>query len=199
VVTAALLIVVCGLALLCIRCVLSRRRLEAELSRMRGAVRAEEQPALRTRAAFIEDLELELLRTDRSGKASSLAVLGAECEQCRHDDLVEALQTAVRTVDVAYRLADSEFALILPDTRAVGALIALQRLSDSIAAAPAGCKVRVGIAEFGPGIDRHELFRNAYCALLAADKNGRASLLTYSPELEPGSDRMPAAAPVAGS
>ena len=38
----------------------------------------------------------------------------------------------------------------------------------------------------GPGIDRHELFRKAYCALLAAGRDGRSRVLAYSAELERG-------------
>ena len=49
--------------------------------------------------------------------------------------------------------------------------------------------VRAGMAETGPGLDRHALFRNAYCALLAAGTDGRPAALAYSPELERGTAR----------
>jgi hypothetical protein len=52
-----------------------------------------------------------------------------------------------------------------------------------------GVAVRAGIAETGPGLDRHTLFRNAYCALLAAGTEDRPSALAYSLALERGTAR----------
>jgi hypothetical protein len=79
------------------------------------------------------------------------------------------------------------------ETRARGALVAAERVEQAVRASGAGA-LRAGIAEAGPGIDRHELFRNAYCALLAAGDSGRPRTLAYSPELE----RRPGAGTFAG-
>jgi hypothetical protein len=86
-------------------------------------------------------------------------------------------------VDVAYRTGIDEFALILPETRARGGLVAAARVKQAYLASAEGA-VTAGLAETGPGIDRHRLFRNAYCALLAAGGGNRPGLLAYSPELE---------------
>jgi GGDEF domain-containing protein len=145
---------------------------------------------LRSSTAFTEDLELELLRADRSGRPASIVVVGlgsdASCDEPgeeRQRELAGLIRSAVRTVDVAYRIGVDEFALILPETRALDGLIAARRIRRALAGGGAAAAT-AGIAEAGPGIDRHLLFRHAYCALLAAGGDGRSAELVYSPELE---------------
>lgn len=147
---------------------------------------------LGNRQAFTEDLDLEVARADRTGRPASLVVVSLDPELWREqtgsdapEAVVHVIRTELRSVDVAYRIATDEFALLLPDTRALGALVAAGRLEKRFRGVegPAG-RVTVGIAELGPGLDRHQLFRNAYRAMLAAGRDGRSRLLVYSPELE---------------
>jgi hypothetical protein len=80
--------------------------------------------------------------------------------------------------------------VILPETRAEGSVMAAHRLQHELLRCdPAPARMRAGLAELGPGIDRHELFRHAYCALLAAGRDARPDILAYRHELEPGHDQ----------
>src|SRR5205807_3439629 len=89
-------------------------------------------------------------------------------------------------VDRGYRIGTTEFALILPDTRAQGGAVAARRVVGALleTGSLAG-RVSAGVSEAGPGIDRHLLFRNAYVALLAAARDVDEHVLVYAPELEP--------------
>jgi GGDEF domain-containing protein len=174
----------------------SRRRiamLEEELTRLRRAATVDSATALGNRHAFTEDLDRELLRADRTGSPICLVVLNVESEPWegpladdRRRTSAEAMISAVRRVDRGYRIGVDEFALILPDTRARGGFLAASRAAAALlGAGPSGALCTAGLAEAGPGIDRRQLFRNAYVALLAAGRNGHPSILVYSPELEP--------------
>jgi PleD family two-component response regulator len=91
----------------------------------------------------------------------------------------------VRNIDLAYRIGPGEIALIVPETRARGALIAVSRLEERLLAAGVPSRaVTAGVAEAGPGVDRVQLCHEAHCALLVAGSEGRPRVLTYSPELE---------------
>jgi two-component system, cell cycle response regulator len=174
----------------------TRRRLEAQVRELQRNARVEELTLLRNAAAFKEDLDLELLRSERTAQPASLIVLSVDSRpwtepagNAPRQELARVMSGAVREVDIGYRIGADEFALILPGTRARGALVAADRVGDALraAGAPAG-SVAVGVAEAGPGVDRRQLFRNAYVALLAAGRDGRPDVLAYSPELEPSSD-----------
>jgi diguanylate cyclase (GGDEF)-like protein len=166
------------------------RRLESELDRVRDSARIDELTALRTRATFMEDLELEVMRVARTGQPSSVLVLSiappglgdAEAD-ARRRVFARVLRSEVRTIDIGYRVGPDEFALILPDTRARGGMVAAGRIEESFIAGGAGT-LTAGVAEAGPGIDAHRLFRHAYRALMAAGRRGHSTVLAYSPELE---------------
>lgn len=169
----------------------ARKRLERELSAVRATARVEELTMVRNRRSFEEDLQIEVLRCDRTGNPVCLIVISLmpypdqdEPAEERRRELVRLMTTSVRAVDVAYRVGVDEFALILPDTRAKGGQLAAGRVVDALGTAATDCRVTAGIAEGGPGIDRQELFRNAYCALLATSRDGSPSVLVYSPEIE---------------
>jgi diguanylate cyclase (GGDEF)-like protein len=169
----------------------ARKRLERELSAVRATARVEELTMVRNRRSFEEDLQIEVLRCDRTGNPVCLIVISLmpypdqdEPAEERRRELVRLMTTSVRAVDVAYRIGVDEFALILPDTRAKGGQLAAGRVVDALGTAATDCRVTAGIAEGGPGIDRQELFRNAYCALLATSRDGSPSVLVYSPEIE---------------
>ena len=169
-----------------------RHEFELELAALEAGSRVEVVTRLRNRQAFTEDLELELLRCTRTGRPASLAVLSIgqnpwreQGEDAARGELATAIRHAVRSIDVAYRIGVDEIALILPETRARGALTAAGRIAEQVVAAGAPrASVIAGVAELGPGIDRHQLFRKAYCALLSAGRGGRSHVLAYSPELE---------------
>jgi GGDEF domain-containing protein len=174
----------------------SRRRIaaaEGELARLRREATVDSVTALGNRQAFTEDLDRELLRADRTGQPVCLVVLNLDSTSWDRREADErrrtsaaAMISAVRRVDRGYRIGVDEFALILPDTRARGGLVAAGRAAAALLGAGAhGARWVAGLAEAGPGIDRRQLFRNAYVALLAAGRNGHPGILVYSRELEP--------------
>jgi diguanylate cyclase (GGDEF)-like protein len=173
-----------------------RRMLSARLqSGSRGADKA--RATLRSRARFMEDLELEVSRSDRTGRAACLLVLSF-AEDPRSEDhgdahaarLAHILDATLRKIDLRYRLGANEFAIILPETRAHGALVATGRVEQALRQADVSAIVG-GVAEMGPGIPSNELFRHAYRAMLAARREQRTAVLAYSPELDPSATQPP--------
>jgi GGDEF domain-containing protein len=146
---------------------------------------------LRDRRAFMEELVLETARANRTGRPTCLLVAQLSGEPAttaladeRADRLGELLDATLRSIDRCYRIGVNEFAMVLPETRAVGALVAVDRLARVLArdGLPA---IYGGVAETGPGVESDTLFRHAYCALLAASHGESPAVLMYSPELEP--------------
>src|SRR2546430_1903335 len=82
-VLVVLLVLACALS---IRERMRRRGLEVELNDLRGRVRTDPDLMLRTREAFSEDLELELLRGDRTGRAACLVVFSLGEETSDRDE-----------------------------------------------------------------------------------------------------------------
>jgi GGDEF domain-containing protein len=151
---------------------------------------------LRGRKLFAEDLDREVLRAARSGHPACLVLLRLERDPAARM-LLGVMATELRAVDLRYRLGADEFALILPDTRARGGLIAAGRIEESLLLATGTTELAAGVAELGPGIDRDQLLRNAASALQLAGRRGHSTVLAYSPlledEIEPaqGSARSP--------
>ncbi len=169
-----------------------RRRLSRELKQVRSSAQKPAGAPLGKRNAFMEDLDQELRRCDRTGRPASLVIVRLSLGRVREGiggpvrpDLPAVIAGAVRSIDVAYRIGAREIALIVPETRARGALLASARLEERLLAAgvPSGT-FTAGVAESGPGFDRAQLCREAYCALLVAGVGGRPRILVYSPELE---------------
>jgi len=190
VVLLVLLACVCAYTLSLLRC---RRRLEAELDEVR-ANWIDRQTLLGGREAFSDELQLEILRTARTGRPACLIVLRLEDDpeddakrEAQRMDLVWVLNSTMRAIDRRYRIGADEFALLLPETRARGGLAAARRVESELDAAGVG-RITAGVAELGPGIDRQLVFRHAYCAFLAAGQHGRSTILAYSPELKPNAE-----------
>ncbi len=174
----------------CALCLLRRgRRPELELQKSKGSLRIDHAALLRSRQSFGEDLQLEVARVARTGRPACLVVLSVDEPEsvrdagARRNTLARTLNSTVRTIDLRYQIGANEFALVLPETRARGALVAAQRIAQALHVAGVGT-ITAGVAELGPGIDHHLLFRHAYCALLAAGHDGRSYIVAYSLELE---------------
>jgi diguanylate cyclase (GGDEF)-like protein len=190
--TVALALAAVGAVLFALRSGRRRRQLEAELAELRAGVRVEAPTLLGNREAFTEALDVEVSRSSRTGRPASLLVITVASElwrgqpdSCAQRALAEVIRTQVRGEDMGYRLGTDEFALILPETRGEGGLVAAARVEAKFLATGGQARsLTVGIAELGPGMDRHELFRQAYCAMLSAGRHGRSRLLLYSPEFE---------------
>jgi diguanylate cyclase (GGDEF)-like protein len=94
-----------------------------------------------------------------------------------------------RKSDIVCRFGGDEFALILPQTNAVSAANAAEKLRQQIASwefpgVARPVTVSTGIAEFPScGENRDDLIKAADIALYAAKQNGRNRVIVYNPEL----------------
>ncbi len=117
---------------------------QAQLARLERQALIDNLTELRNNRAFEEDLARNLARSDRSGKPLTLVFLdldglkqtndahGHQAGDERLRCLAHAMREAVRTADGAYRVAGDEFALILPETRAMGGLETAQRVQNAL-------------------------------------------------------------------
>ncbi len=171
---------------------------QAELARLERQAMIDNLTELRNNRAFEEDLAGNLARGARSQKPLTLVFLdldglkhtndsqGHQAGDVRLKGLAHAMREAVRTADSAYRVAGDEFALILPETRAMGGLETAQRVQNALRRVTGGpATVTAGVAEAEPGIDPGELIRKADRALIEA-KRDRRGVLIYSPEMDDG-------------
>ena len=115
-----------------------RRRLDAahadELARLAQIAVTDPLTGLRNHRAFQEDLARELQRVGRSGLPLALVMLdldglkaindklGHQAGDERLQGLADAINASRRATDLAYRIGGDEFAVILPGSRALGAL-----------------------------------------------------------------------------
>lgn len=163
--------------------IVDRRRLNRQLRELRQAATIDPVSGMRNRRAFEEDLQRELLRGERTGRPAAIAVIDVEDPDVAPPQQLAVLIAGVtRAVDTAYRIGACEYVLLLPETRAVPARTAIERVSEAFRS----LGVRdffAGIAEAGPGIDRHELFRHAYRACMCAREEPRPRVLVYSEDL----------------
>jgi diguanylate cyclase (GGDEF)-like protein len=174
---------------------------QAELARLERQVLIDNLTELRNNRAFEEDLTQDLARSDRSGKPLTLVFLdldglkqtndshGHQAGDVRLRALADAMREAVRAADGAYRVAGDEFALVLPQTRAMGGFETAQRVQKALRRVTGGpATVTAGVAEAEPGIGRDELIRKADLALIEA-KCAHRGVLIYSPEMDHGGEK----------
>jgi PleD family two-component response regulator len=155
-----------------------------------AAATIERITGLRNRRAFQDDLERELQRANRTGRAASIALVAARPPAGDPPataapaglELAAPIEGAIRTVDAAYRIGEHEYALLLPETRASAAEAAVHRVRDALRGAGA-TDIHAGVAEAGPGVDRDALLRNAQAAITWARAEGRTDAVVFSPEL----------------
>jgi diguanylate cyclase (GGDEF)-like protein len=184
-----------------------RRRVEAytkaEFERLEHEALIDSLTHLRNHRAFQEDLDRVLANATRTDGATTLVAIDLDNLKQTNDSLGHpvgderlkalalAAQKVVRAGDAAYRVGGDEFALILPETRALGGHKLVRRLQAELLKITDGRQTAAaGVAEFGPGMDRDSLVHNADLALLEA-KVSRREAIVYSPELEPGTDGEP--------
>jgi GGDEF domain-containing protein len=149
----------------------------------RAGTRSCERRLVRASRSFAEDLDYEVARAAHSGRPACLVLLRLERDAAGRA-LTNVLASELRAVDLRYRLGADEFALILPDTRARGGLIAAGRVEESLLLATGAAALAAGVAELGPGIDGERLLRNARSALQLAGRCGHSTVLEYFPLLD---------------
>ena len=173
-----------------------RRRLDAarkqELEHLAEMASSDPLTGLRNHRAFQEDLGRELQRVARSGVPLALVLvdlddlktvndtLGHQAGDERIRALADTLRATIRGTDFAYRIGGDEFAVILPDARAWGALELTQRLRNALP----GFTATAGIAEAETLRSRDDLFREADMALLGAKRLHQHAAI-YTIEMDP--------------
>ena len=149
---------------------------------------------LHNRRFFHEQLAREVARAHRYRRRLSLLILdvddfaglnvrigrlGADAVLV---ELAHQLRAAVRTADVACRIGDDEFAVILPESEVGGAELLGTRVARAVAGRPvdAGSAVRlsVGVSDLRPGDHEADLVRRADEALRAAKSVGAGAAAT---------------------
>ncbi|MDA0137262.1 bifunctional diguanylate cyclase/phosphohydrolase [Solirubrobacter deserti] len=194
IVAAACIFTVLGLMLR-----VQRRRLQAaraqELEQLAQMASSDPLTGLRNHRVFHEDLARELQHAGRTGLPLALVLLdlddlktlndthGHQAGDKRIRALADTVRSIMRGADQAYRIGGDEFAVILPDTRAWGALEFAQRLR----AALPGFSATAGIAEAEALRPRDEVIREADMALLRA-KALRQHAAIYTLEMDPDGD-----------
>jgi diguanylate cyclase (GGDEF)-like protein len=173
------------------------RRLDAaraaEVERLAEMAITDPLTGLRNHRAFQEDVGRELQRVLRTGAPLALAFIdvddlkavndgeGHQAGDERLQALAAAIRAAGRSVDAAYRVGGDEFAVILPDTRAWGALEYVQRLRAATRSQN-DFTVTAGISEAVTLRSKDDLIREADLALIGA-KRAHQEVAIYGPDM----------------
>ena len=174
-------------------------------ARLHGIVKrqavTDELTGLANRRSFRESLDTELLRAERFG--SGLALIVADLDDFKNvndrfghqagDEVLrsfaEVLQGRIRGIDLAARLGGEEFAILLPETDAVGAEALAENLRIAVAnlVVPIGVEqiqitASFGVAAFPESRGADELMTAADLALYSAKRHGKDRVVTVNPE-----------------
>lgn len=173
-----------------VRDVDDRKRLEQELMRL---ATTDPLTGIANRRRFFDQLEVELARARRHGRSLSLIMVDIDHFKRVNDQhghavgdttlraLVEAMLEVLRSEDLVARLGGEEFAAILPEVDADGAMAVAERLRSRLATveinAPEGtvrCTVSIGVAQARPAHESPErTLKRADDALYGAKRAGR--------------------------
>jgi diguanylate cyclase (GGDEF)-like protein len=173
------------------------RRLDAaraaEVDRLAEMAISDPLTGLRNHRAFQEDIGRELQRVGRTGIPVALVMVDVDDLKAVNDShghqagderlqaLAEAIRATGRAADAAYRVGGDEFAVILPDARAWGALEFVQRLRAATQR-DRGFTVTAGIAEAMVLRPKDDLIREADLALLGA-KRMHQDVAIFGPDM----------------
>jgi diguanylate cyclase (GGDEF)-like protein len=169
---------------------LSTARRFAELERQ---ALSDPDTGIRNRRGYELELEREIARARRSGRPLSLVLVAVDGEAPdessdeRSEALAQLLSRVTRATDILCRRGESEFAIVLPETRGPGADRFTARLRDEAAKALGHTErptYTVGLAEWRADESFEALDARASAAL------GRTTAgLAQAPEEEAGSPR----------
>lgn len=176
-----------------------RKRYESELQRL---ATHDELTGLPNRRTFDERIAGEIARARRHGHGLSLALMDVDHFKRINDTLghpvgdrvlahiAQALRAMVREHELIARVGGEEFAWILPEADARGALAAVRRGLAAVAANPLSATPSLtmsgGICALAGEIDATELYRRADSALLAAKDAGRDRVFIYDEARDDG-------------
>lgn len=144
---------------------------------------------LRNRRAFDHSLALELAIVERHRSPLSLLMLDVDHFKRINDRLGheagdqvlqmigQILSAGARVIDIVARVGGEEFAVLLPNTGAQGALEVAERMRLAVAQAPAGAHggvtISIGAVTLHDGETACSLYARADAALYAAKEAGR--------------------------
>ncbi len=179
------------------------QRVRALLDRERALARTDAQTGLYNLRAFAELLERERSRSQRTGRAFTLAYLDLDRFKTINDrfghatgDLVLRevglkLATTLRSNDATGRLGGDEFAIVLSETDEAQATLALERIQTALSAtlgslrsaAEVGVTASIGAVVFSGGTaSSDDLLREADALMYRAKQQRPGSILIESPE-----------------
>jgi diguanylate cyclase (GGDEF)-like protein len=181
-----------------------RARLANLVSVLADSARTDALTGLKNRRAFEETLAVELERAARTGDTVGLIIGDLDHFKAVNDDFghpvgdevlrraARAVETAVRRVDVPFRIGGEEFAVIVPATDLASAHLLAERIRGAVAQelanGPGDVTMSLGIAaypEHGP--DGVSLVAHADSACYQAKARGRnRSVTAPRPAWSPG-------------
>lgn len=164
----------------------------ANIERIIRDARIDSLTGLWNRRALDEQIPLQLCLAQRYGTPLCVVMVDIDHFKQLNDDhghaigddalqhVAALLRTELRESDFVARFGGEEFVLLLPQTDLPGALIATERIRQSIAGTPfspnnqqIAIKVSVGIAQARRSDQASDLLARADLALLRAKQNGR--------------------------
>jgi len=168
----------------------------AELERLGQAALTDSLTGLGNHRAFQEELRREVARAGRRQSPISIVMIDVDDFKEINDSLghahgdsvltnVGGLMAYLRSADRAFRIGGDEFALIMPDTDATDAHIALERLRRSVPQAVPGVTISTGFCTSERGEETATLLRDeADSALYEAKHRGKNQVVRYNQELD---------------
>ena len=175
-------------------------------ARLHGIVKrqavTDELTGLANRRSFRESLDTELLRAERFG--NGLALIVADLDDFKDvndrfghqtgDEVLrafaEVLSGRIRGIDQAARLGGEEFAILLPETDALGASalaenlrVALAEVAVTVGEHEVHITASFGVAAFPESHSADELMTAADLALYSAKRHGKDRVVTINPEM----------------
>jgi diguanylate cyclase (GGDEF)-like protein len=174
-------------------------------ARLHGIVKrqavTDELTGLSNRRSFRESLDTELLRAERFG--NGLALIFADLDDFKDvndqfghqagDEVLrafaEVLSGRIRGIDQAARLGGEEFAILLPETDALGAealaenlRLAIAELAVTVGEVEIHITASFGVAAFPESRSADELMTAADLALYSAKRHGKDRVVTVNPD-----------------
>jgi len=172
----------------------------AQRTQLRVQATTDPLTGLANHRTFHERLRAEAARSRRSGTPLSLVLLDIDhfkrvndnFGHQRGDEVLRVVAAVLaedgRASDLTARLGGEEFALLLADTDADGALAVAERLRAELEAVdipgPRRVTASFGVAALGADADPDELVRAADRALYAAKAGGRNRCVVHGPDLD---------------
>ncbi|MDX6616187.1 MAG: hypothetical protein QOD60_1278 [Solirubrobacterales bacterium] len=176
-----------------------RGRVERLISQLFDSARIDPLTKLLNRRGFRELLDLEMERARRSELPMAVVIgdldffkevndrLGHPAGDAALRRVGAAVEETMRRIDAAARVGGEEFAMILPDTDAEGALALAERMRQTIEGEFAGDQVPVTISLGVAGYPEHAetagaILRAGDEALYAAKERGRNQTVIHNPD-----------------